>query len=125
MYSLVLEIEDKLKAIPLTSLDIGVEEGISANDTPFVRIEPVSNEKVEHEKQVLEFDLFVGTDIKDNLRDTYQEHMEIIEEIKSVLHIKYIGNGVCYFKRALYDRDIVKNFKVSKLEFEVRNITDN
>ena len=124
MYDLVLEIEDKLKTLSLTSLDIGIEEGISANDTPFVRIEPVSNEKVEYERQVLEFDLFVGTDIKDNLRDTYQEHMSMIEEIKSALHLEYIGNGICYFKRALYDRDVVKNFKVSKLEFEIRDITE-
>ncbi len=122
MYDYITQIKNILSSLNVTSLDIGIEEGISANDTPFIRIVPTLNETGEYNRQNLEFELFIGTDIKSSLKETYQEHMDFIEEIKSSLHLKQILNGICYFQSALYDKDVVKNFKVSKLAFVIKDI---
>ena len=122
MYSYIEAIEDKLASINAKTLDIGIEEGISASDTPFIRIVPTMNEKGEFNRENLEFELYIGTDIKNTLKETYQEHMDYIEQIKEALHLKQILDGICYFKSALYDKDVVKNFKVSKLTFVIKDI---
>ena len=122
MYSYVEAIENELASINAKTLDIGIEEGISAADTPFIRIVPTMNETGEYNRQNLEFEIYIGTDIKSTLRETYQEHMDFIEQIKTALHLKQIINGICYFKSALYDKDVVKNFKVSKLTFIIEDI---
>ena len=122
MYNYIEAIENELASINAKTFDIGIEEGISASDTPFIRIVPTMNETGEYNRQNLEFELYIGTDIKSTLRETYQEHMDFIEQIKAALHLRQILNGICYFKNALYDKDIVKNFKVSKLTFAIKDI---
>ena len=122
MYSYIEAIENKLASINAKTLDVGIEEGISASDTPFIRIVPTINETGEYNRENLEFELYIGTDIKSTLKETYQEHMDFIEQIKEMLHLEQILDGICYFKNALYDKDVVKNFKVSKLTFVIEDI---
>ncbi|WP_281950271.1 hypothetical protein [Nitrosophilus kaiyonis] len=123
MFELLLDIKNTLQAIGAQSIELGIEEGISANDTPFIRIVPSLNESGEYNRENLEFEIYIGTDIKDTFQETYQEHMDFIKDIKNALHLKQIGSGICYFQRAVFDKDVVKNFKASMLEFTLKDIS--
>ncbi|BCD59625.1 MULTISPECIES: hypothetical protein [unclassified Nitratiruptor] len=123
MFELLLEIKNILLTIGAKSVELGIEEGISADDTPFIRIVPSVNETGEFNREDLEFEVYIGTDIKETLQETYQEHMDFVVSIKSALHLKQIGTGICYFQRAVFDKDVVKNFKVAMMSFALKDIS--
>ena len=122
MYDLLTQIKSLLNNINAKTIDLGIEDGISANDTPFIRIVPSSNELAEFNRQNFEFEIYIGTDIKSNLDDTYQEHISFLEEIKNTLHLTQIRGGICYFQKVIFDKDIVKNFKTSMISFIIKDI---
>ncbi|BAF69584.1 hypothetical protein [Nitratiruptor sp. SB155-2] len=123
MFELLLDIKNALLAAGAKSVELGIEEGISADDTPFIRIVPSMNEAGEFNREDLEFEVYIGTDIKDTLQETYQEHMDFVASIKNSLHLKQIGTGICYFQRAVFDKDVVKNFKVAMMSFALKDIS--
>jgi len=122
MYDLLLKLMEALQPVGAKSLAIGIEEGISAADTPFIRLVPASHESGEYDRQDFAFEVYVGTDIKPTLEETYEAHMAFLDAIKAALHLQAFGGGVCYFERALYDKDTVPNFKAAMAAYVVRDI---
>jgi len=125
LYEILEEIADRLTkgSLGAKTISIGIEDGISADDTPWVRIVPTEEEAGEFGKIDLSIEIYIGTDILDEMSQTYREHMEFIEKVKEILTYTQYGGGVCHYSGATFDKDIVKNFKVAALRFEIRGIT--
>jgi len=122
VFDVVAQIADALVDVGAKSVAIGIEQGISADDTPFVRIVPFEEESEEFAKAGLSFGVYVGTDIVDDMAQTYKEHMDMVERIKSALSFTQWNGGVCYYKGTKFDRDIVKHYKVALVEFEIKGM---
>jgi len=123
MYELLNQIKTTLQNIGAKTIDLGIEDGISASDTPFIRIVPTNSEIIDN-KETLEFEIYIGTDIKSNLNDTYKEHMNFLENIKNTLHLKEFNNKICLFQKVIFDKDIIKHFKSAMISFVLKDIFD-
>ncbi len=122
MFGILLEIETKLNDIQeLNSIDIGLDS-VSADDTPFARIVPTESISENVNEDTLQVEIYIGTDIKHELRETYEDHTALIGLVRKTLDLKNIDTGLCRFKRAVFDRDSVENFKVAMLEFSIEEL---
>lgn len=113
----VLEIERLLKEKIEANINIGLEDSLSADDTPFIRIVPTQTDMSD-----FSFELYIGTDVKDELRESYEEHLNFVNQIYDVIGYENILDGVCTLQNAIFDKDIVQNFKTSLLSFNIEGV---
>jgi len=121
MFNILLDIKQKLiDTGKLSSVYIGAES-VSADDTPFALIVSKRAENAGYQ-DTLYVKVYIGTDIKHTMQETYEEHMNLLSVIRSALNTKNIGTGVCRYERTHFDEDSIDNFKISILEFKVERI---
>lgn len=107
----------------VTTCKIGLEDGISATDTPFVRIVPVEDE-IDTTGFYAEtnVNIVVGTMQLANLESTYQVHLDLKKKLIDLLDGVILSKCSSQFVGAVYDSDEVENFKISLLNFKLGGI---
>jgi len=124
----IYEILDALKILikdnipEIRSVKIGVEAGISAKDTPFVRLIPDESYYDRDSDFCLDFNILLGTLTQHSLEETYELHHLIEQKIVELLDNTELSNALILLKNTLYDRDEVENFKATLLQFTIKGL---
>jgi len=106
------------------SVKIGLEDGITARDCPFARIQPVLEQSTDEELGVnLTINIVIGITFKQtDLEKAYAELLELEQKLKYILDLEVIQGGLCTYRETLFDSDELKNFKLAALSFEIKDI---
>ena len=102
------------------SVKIGLEDGISAKDTPFCRL-LIEEETVNQENGDLEVNLIIliGTLRLKSIEETYLKHLDIKDNLISTLDLYAKNNYEVSYQGSLTDQDDVENFKITALHFKI------
>lgn len=129
IYATLTEIKQKLSTIPnITSLKIGIEKGIGAKDTPFIRVVPEINSKsnktagkscATQSMDELVIQVVYGIDLKSrDLEAIYSDFYDLEEEIRNALLTKYTVGHV-EFIHTVTDEDRLSTLKSAISRFRV------
>ena len=119
MWELLNEIKTAIDAIPeIDTVKIGAEKGISAKDTPAVRIiseySELDKRSRYHDQGALQIVLLI--DAKNDLESVYQTSITLELKIRDAL------KDIAMFNRIDYDQDSVTVFKASILRYTFSGI---
>ena len=124
-FSILTNIKELLDEIEgIKSNELGLEEGISYAQVPFIRVVAGDIEANPEyvKKENFYFSIYLGTAIKKELKDVYQEHFDFISKIREKTTFKQIDGGFIKFKEVKTDQDSLKNVKLSIIEFVIEGL---
>ena len=124
-FSILTNIKELLDEIDgIKSNDLGLEEGISYAQVPFIRVVAgdIQTNESHIKKEDFYFSIYLGTAIKKELKDVYQEHFNFISQIREKITFSQIGGGFIKFKEVKNDQDSLKNVKLSIIEFIIEGL---
>jgi len=128
IYDLSGEVLNNLATLPdskVKSLGLGLEKGIGAKDCPFIRVVPIEATRVEYDRLDVAFDIYIGTNDKNDFDNLYQNHFELEQLIKERLDLVEIEGGVLRYQTTLTDSDVIPHLKVSVLNFVLTRLNDD
>ena len=112
MWPLLLEIESALSVIPeIKTLKIGTELGISAKDTPMIRIDPVRQEVADKYYFTGSVEITFAVDTKNDTREADRQLTAFVSRALIVLsNINALSNETAWF-----DREEIPNCKTAMI----------
>ena len=122
MWPLLLEIESALSVIPeIKTLKIGTELGISAKDTPMIRIDPVRQEMSGIYKYFFtgSIEITFAVDTKNDTREADRQLTAFVSRALIVLsNINALSNETAWF-----DREEIPNCKTAMIaaDYKIRS----
>ena len=122
MYEVLLAIKAELENIAnIKTCKIGLEDDISPNDYPLIRIVAASNDGLNYLHEKFTVKIYYGFDLNeyDGMEIIYEKLYALEKDIRDAIAPELTGEYVCKWKNTISDEDRLEGYKVLCSVFEV------